>query len=222
MSTQPDPNTLHFALSFFSAKGDLEKVEEILALNPDSSYIKRALICAVQELQIPCVQRLLLAIQTPPHQAFLEAIRANSKACFELFAPHFDLNDHKALCFAAGLGRLEVVKIIAPHCDVSENDSEALSRAAQQGHASCVAYLLNKSHPKDYIHAFTWSVRNEKRECIDVLIPHIDQLQRVLDHLNTTYPDESHKWVWLEDQLLHDRLQRVVNSEQRKGHSKRL
>lgn len=222
MTQKQHTYTDHISLSQFAIQGDLNGVENILALKPDTAHIERALICAVQELQLPCVHRLLLAIQTPPHQALLEAIRANSKVCFELLAPHFDLNDHKALCFAAGLGRLEVVKIIAPHCEVADNDSEALWRAAQQGHASCVAYLLEKSHPKDYGQAFTWAVLNDKRACVELILPHVERPQHILDHLNRTYPQQSSKWAWLEAQLLHDRLKSVVHDKKRKGTPKRM
>lgn len=189
--------------------GDTERLEAELRAPIKEKYVNQALCVAVQERQVRCVEILLNVTSSVPHQAFLESIRANSKACFELLLPYFSLNDQYALCFAAQLGRLEQLKLFAPHCDVTHKNSEALWKSAERGHVSCVGFLLPLSDPRDYPNALSWALRNGKRDCVEILRPHIENPQEVVDDLNTTRgvtPRERANWEWFEAELLKERL----------------
>jgi len=195
--------------------GDTERLEAELRTPIKEKYVNQALCLSVQERQVGCAQILLTFTTSVPHQAFLESIRANSKDCFELLLPHFSLSDQYALCFAAQLGRIEPLKLFAPHCDVSHKNSEALWKSAQRGHASCVAFLLPLSDPRDYPNALSWALRNGKRDCVEILRPHIGNPQEVVDDLNTTRgvtPRERANWEWFEAELLKERLAAEITS----------
>lgn len=202
-------------LLVYAQKGDANGIAQSLVEHPNNPYIDKALQFAIQERDPVCVKLLLGAIQTVPHQIFLEAIRSNSKACFELVQPHFDLCDYKALRMAAGIGRLEPLKIIAPHCDPTHKNSEALCAAARAGHHECVQYLLPVSAVEDYPAAFMLAVRNEKTSCVDILLPYIDEPKQFIDMLNAIHFEERHKWAELDARLLNEHLSGVVSCEQR-------
>jgi len=201
---------------------DLMGFKHALVQGASETHMNLALIVAIQERKVPFVVHILPHITTIPHQAFLETIRSNSKPCFELLFPHFSLSDPEAMCFAARLGRIEPLKLIAPHCDIAYNSSAALWLAAQQGHAQCVEFLLNGSAPEDYPTALGWAARNGKRACVDLLLPYVNNPQDIVDTLNDLCPELRSNWEWLEAQLQNQRISGVVDGEQRAKPSKKL
>lgn len=212
----------HFPLIDCIMANDMLGLQQALEHGPPQEHIQKALIVAIQERKVPFVAHLVPHLTTVSHQAFLETIRANSKPCFELLLPHFSLNDPEAMCFAARLGRIEPLKLIAPHCDIAHNNSQALWGAAQQGHDECVAFLLNGSAPEDYPTAFGWAVRNGKRGCVELLLPHVENPQGIVDKLNDLCPELSANWAWLEAHLQNQRLSDIVDNNQRHQTHKKL
>lgn len=201
---------------------DMVELQQALARGGLEAQIKQSLVVAIQERNVPFVAHLLPHLTTIPRQAFLETIRANSKPCFELLLPHFSLSDPEAMCFAARLGRIEALKLFAPHCNIAHNSSEALWAAAQQGHEQCVAFLLSGSDPEDYPTALELAVCNGKRSCVDLLLPHVNNPQEIVDKLNSLHPELRSNWEWLEAQLQNQRISEVVDGEQRSKSSKKL
>lgn len=201
---------------------DMLGLQQALARGANEAHIEQSLIVAIQERKVPFVAHLLPHLTTVPHKAFLETIRANSKPCFELLRPYFSLKDQEALCFAARLGRIDPLKLMAAHCDIAHNGSEALWLAAQQGHAQCVAFLLEGSAPGDYPTALGWAVRNGKRACLDLLLPYVDNPQDIVDKLNDLCPELRSNWEWLEAQLQHQRIREVVAGQQQLTPPKKL
>lgn len=201
---------------------DMVELQQDLERGESETHIRQALIVSIQERKVPFVAHLLPHLTTVPHQAFLETIRANSKPCFELLLPHFSLSDPEAMCFAARLGRIDPLKLMASHCDIAHNNSEALWLAAQQGHTHCVEFLLEGSAPENYPTALEWAVRNGKRSCVDLLLPYVDNPQDIVDKLNTLCPELRSNWEWLEAQLQNQRISEVVDGGQRSKSSKKL
>lgn len=212
----------HMYLTDCVIANDMVGLQQALASGANKEQIEHCLIVAIQEHKVSFVARILPHLTTVPRQAFLETICANSKACFDLVLPHFSLSDPGAMCFAASLGRIEFVKLFAAHCDIAHNNSWALMKAAQNGHEECVAFLLNGSAPEDYTAAFGWAVRKGQHGCMELILPHIEDPQGVINQLNDILPQLSGNWAGLEAKLQHQRLSHVVDDTHKVKPSKKL
>lgn len=212
----------HMYLTDGVIANDMVGLQQALASGANKEQIEHCLIVAIQEHKVSFVARILPYLTSVPREAFLETIRANSKECFDLVLPHFSLSDPAAMCLAASFGRIELVKLFAAHCDIAHSNSRALMKAAQNGHEECVAFLLNGSDPEDYIDAFGWAVRKGQHGCIELILPHIEDPQSVINQLNSALPQLCENWAGLEAKLQHQRLSEVVDHNQRSQVHKKI
>lgn len=142
------------------------------------------------------------------------AISSNAPEIVALLAPHAVGEYMDGITYAASLGRLECVKVLAPHCSDDERKS-ALSNAAADGHMDVVQYLAGQCDVKSSYALFN-AILHEKYEIFEFLFPLSDPWG-LLDEMRKNFqegPPNDHERkciAWFEQRMAEEQRKTLLN-----------
>lgn len=118
-------------------------------------------------------------------------------------------NNSEALYRAACNGHLDCVQLLIPVSDPKAYHSYALCEAARYGHTECIRILIPVSIPKDRRSlALQMAVLYENTPCVDLLFD-VSEPDFALHALQSEFPNEPHKWQNLECKIVEQQKNRL-------------